>query len=351
MTAAISAKTQNLAAFSDYKNYFFVFDDGKIMQEEYMPVKSFQVGGNAIAYIDNSNSFKVYYKGETVPLADWFMPKYVATDYLVVFALGQRLKVFDNGKTTLLANYAESYYAADSLVSFYDLLSKSFKVYYKGTIITLEDALDEPPVKNFKTGDNILAYVNHINEFKIFYRGASFTQTTIDEPLPYEAGKNIVAYYDERYPGFRAFYKGSTYDLEGFPPKSMVAADDMVAYIALNGELKVFYDGKITTIASFEPSFYKVEDSIIVFTEQNYFKAFYKGKIYTLENYTPSDFHIDFNTIAYLDQQGRLKAFYNGQVVVIANEKINQFDLYRNVITYKIFNNNYVYYKSKIYNP
>lgn len=348
MATAISNKAQNLAAFSDYKNYFFVFDSGKITQAEYNPVKSFQVGGNAIAYMDNTSNFKVYYMGEKIELDIGYVTKYFATDNLVVFASGQKLNVFDSGKTTLLTYYAESYNVTDSIVSFYDLPSKSFRVYYKGRISMLEDALDEPPVKNFKTGDNILAYLNHVNEFKIFYRGVSFTQLTVDEQLPYEAGKNIVAYYDEN-SGFKVFYKGNTYDLEGFAPKSMTGGDDMMAYVAQTGEFKVFYDGKQTTLASFEPTYYKVEDSIIVYTDLNYFKVFYKGKTYTIENYIPSDFHIDFNTIAYLDQQGRLKAFYNGQIITVANEKINEFELYRNVITYKIINNNYVYYKSKIY--
>ncbi len=348
MVPLTTLNAQNLGVYSDYKNYFFVFDDGKITQAEYLPVQSFKVGGNAIAYIDNSSNLKVVYKGEVTTLADGLVSKYLASDYLVSYSTNQALKVFDSGKTVKLTNFAESYSTGDSLVAFYDSQAKSFKVYYRGEIILLENDMLEPPVKNFKTGDNIFAYVNYLDQFKLFYRGEIIKVKTSNRPLPYEAGKNIVAYYDDTY-NFKAFYNGLTYDLETFQPKSFVAGDDMVAYVDNNEQLKVFYDGEIKTISSFAPVFYKVEDSLLVYNEANRFKVFYKGTIFTLENYIPTNYRIDFNTLVYLDQQGRLKAFYNGQSVLITNVSVDQFELYRNVITYKVSNSNHVYCKSKIY--
>ena len=52
--------SQNLSAYNDYRNYFQAFDNGEFRQIDYLPVKSFQVGGAAIAYVDNSNEFRIY---------------------------------------------------------------------------------------------------------------------------------------------------------------------------------------------------------------------------------------------------------------------------------------------------
>src|SRR5688572_17426516 len=53
-----------LAAYTDYRGYFHVFDKGVYHQLEYLPVKSYKVGGNAVAYVDNTNELQIYYNGE-----------------------------------------------------------------------------------------------------------------------------------------------------------------------------------------------------------------------------------------------------------------------------------------------
>lgn len=100
---------QSLSAYQDYRNYFFVFDDGQTLQQEFLPIESFKVGGNSVAYVDNTKGFKIYYKSKTYPIDEGIISDYQATDNLVGFAAGKRLGVFDNGKTTVLSNLAYTY--------------------------------------------------------------------------------------------------------------------------------------------------------------------------------------------------------------------------------------------------
>lgn len=348
VSCCLSLKSQGLAAYSDYKNYFFVFDSGTTTSAEYLPVQSFQVGGRAVAYIDNTDNLKACSQGKIIKLSDGIISKYEASDYLVTFSIYQMLSVFDGGKTSMLSQFAEYYSTGDSLVAFYDNRNKKFNIYYNGAITMLEDGMTQTPVQNFKMGDNLFAYVNYLNEFRVFYRGESTKLMTINRTLPYEAGKNVLAYCNDSY-GFSVFYKGANYDLETFQPKAFVAGDDMVAYVTMNDELKVFYDGKTQLLCSFEPPFYKLTDSLLVYNEGGKFKTFYKGDVYTLENYIPTSYLVDFNTIAYLDQQGRLKTFSGGKTSLITNSRIDEFKLYRNVITYRIYNDNFIYYNAKVY--
>src|SRR5690349_7360922 len=79
-----NAKAQNLAAYTDYRNYFNVFDNGIFVPLEYLPVKSFKIGGAAIPYVDNTGEMQIYYNGNKFHqtyASDSL--SYFATDYLV----------------------------------------------------------------------------------------------------------------------------------------------------------------------------------------------------------------------------------------------------------------------------
>jgi len=75
---------QQLAAYHDNQGRFFIFDDGKIIQAEYLPVQNFSVGGRCILYTDNRNNLKMYYQGNLSTLEVNNPGKFEALDYLSV---------------------------------------------------------------------------------------------------------------------------------------------------------------------------------------------------------------------------------------------------------------------------
>ncbi len=348
LTSCFYLKAQDLAAFVDYKNYFCIFDNGARTEAEYLPVKSFQVGGNTIAYIDNNENLRIYYKGAIATLSENTITKYTATDYLLTFSTFKVLDVFEGGKRTTLSNFASQYSTGDSLVAFYDERNMAYNIYYKGSVTLLESGSLNSPLQSFQMGDNIFAYVNYLNQFRLFYRGKTITLASSSLTLPYAAGKNIVAYVNPDY-GFTLFHKWLIYNLETFQPKSFAVGDDLTAYVTSNDLFKVYYEGTSRVLCQYEPPFYKVTDSLLVYNEGERFKVFYRGTVYTLENYIPADYRIDFNTIAYLDQQGKLKIFQNGKTAFVTNSAVDNYELYRNVISYRILNRNYMYYHSTSY--
>ncbi len=54
---------QPLAEYVDIQNQLMVWDHGMVHKVDYMPPNSIKTGRVAIPYLDNSNSFKIYYKG------------------------------------------------------------------------------------------------------------------------------------------------------------------------------------------------------------------------------------------------------------------------------------------------
>ncbi|HET8963802.1 MAG TPA: hypothetical protein VFM99_07890, partial [Chitinophagales bacterium] len=258
-------KGQNTAAYTDYKNYFYAFDGGPNIELESQPVKSYKVGGNAVAYVNGTDNFRVYYKGETYDLLSIFPQSYQATDNLVVYYRDGILNVFDNGKKTLLSGYTSSYKAGDSIVGFFDMNNSILRVYSHGQVKDLENILGrEVDSIKFEVGDNIMAYVNAADQFKIFYQ-EHILNLESNSPSSFQAGKNIVAYVDGYTQNFKIFYNGMSYTIENMPPASYHIGDDMVAYVSNTGDFKIFYRGQLLKASSFAPVFYDVQDNVMVF--------------------------------------------------------------------------------------
>ena len=325
---------QSLAAYTDYKNYFFAFDNGPNIQLESQRITSYKVGGNAIAYVNGVDNFRAYYNGESYDLLSISPEKYDACDNYVVFYRNMALNVFDNGKRSLLSGNTTSYAVGDSMVAFYDLNSGYLRAYYNGQTQDIEGiyGMDPDSVK-FKVGDNIMAYVNSANQFKIYYHERILNLESY-APTTFKVGKNIVAYQDAYTQVFKIFYNGMNYTVETTAPTSFIVGDDMVAYVNNTGDFKVFYQGQLSKIASYAPTFYDATDNVLIYFDGKYFTAFYKGKVTTLETYVPTTIQKDYNTVAYIDRSGYLQALYNGKQQRISEEKVTTFELTGDVLKY-----------------
>lgn len=330
-----SSSSQNLSAFTDYRNYFYVFDDGIQYQAEYMPVKGYKVGGAGVGYIDNVDNFKVFYKGKAYHISDIPPASYAATDNIVVYYRDKILYVFDNGTTTRLPGWVLNYVVGDSIVGYFDENSGYYKIYYNGAVKNLPDVIKVNNPVGFVAGDNIIAYTDISNNFKAYYRGRVHDLGT-NNVSGYACGANIIGYYDNYNQAYKVFYEGTIATMENLPPKSMQVGDNLIAYVDANGSFKIFYMGNVFTISSFEPDFYSVTDNIVLYgTAGVSFTVFYKGVIYPLERNLPTNYQIDLNSVAYIDTYGYLKLFNNKQTKQVSNIRVTDYTLTKNVLQFK----------------
>ena len=130
---------QNITAFSDYQQHFYVFDKGVSTRHEYQPVKSYKSGGRCLAYVDNLGKFKIYFNGETEEIERYNIGNYSVTENLVVYKVDQELMVFDNGRVKSLAYYPAFYGVGDSMIAYLDRNTKYLKAYYNGQVIPIAD--------------------------------------------------------------------------------------------------------------------------------------------------------------------------------------------------------------------
>src|SRR5437867_4463338 len=130
-----------IAAYTDYRGYFHVFDNGVFHQLEYLPVKSFKAGGNAVAYVDNTNELQIYYNGEKYHQVYASYLTYYVNENVVAYTVGSIAYVFERGKTQVISYHCNQLYVGDNIVAWYDDSNYNFGIYMNGSANTLEASL------------------------------------------------------------------------------------------------------------------------------------------------------------------------------------------------------------------
>lgn len=332
------------------QNQVMVWDRGIIRKVDYLPPVEMKIGRCAIPYLDNSRSFKVYFGGGVRKLNAGFTNEFKISDNLIAFKNSNTLKVFDKGTVTKLSTFCEEYYLGDSVLLFFDGVRSEYKAYYNGEVYPIEGFLAGKALEVIKVTDNIAAYDNYANQFRIFYGGKIIAQENY-AVNSFEVGRSTVGYIDINRL-LKVFHDGNTFVLEDFPPISYQVGDNVAAYVSTDGYFKVFYGDSIHQVGFFTPSEYRVIDNMVAYRDQSgYFKVFYRGQTYTLESYYPESFVMHYHSIAYVNQIGMLRLFTEGKTYDVTNAPLESWDLTYDVLKYQIGKNMFrVYYKGMEYN-
>jgi hypothetical protein len=342
---------QQLAAFNDNLQKFWAFDGGTFQQLEYLEIQDYQVGGYLIAYIDNGSRLKMYRNGEIKTLLTGAPIKYTATDYLLGYSLYEQLNVYDNGQAIVLSTQCDGYEVRDSLIGWHNRIQQTIQIYYDGNIYTIEDGLIYNPLDSYRMGVNTAVYVqSSTQQLKLFYQGEIIILDDFVEDISYEAGRDIVAFIDSPDQSFNVFYKGEILSVETFKPKSYKVGDEILAYVDNLGRLKYFNNGMVKEVSTYEPQFYDVVDNVLVFEEQGFLKTVCNDELYIIERYIPQPYIIDWNTVAYLDENSFVKIFQNCESKAITFEKVNEINVIRDLVIFvEGINKTKIYFMGQIF--
>jgi hypothetical protein len=351
----LCVQAQPLAAYVNLQNQVIVWDDGAVRKIDYLTPISMKVGRTAIPYLDNSRSFKIYYGGGVRTVNIGFTNEYHVSDNLVAFLNARSLNVFDNGVVKNLSGLTQSFQLGDSILLFHDGVRNEFKAYYDGTVYPIENFLAGNAIDAVKVSDNIAAYDNYANQFRIFFHGNIIAQEDY-AVSSFDVGRNTVAYIDINRQ-FKIFHNGQTIVAEDFPPENFAVGDNVVAYVSNDGYFKIFYADSIRTIGFFRPD-YRVGDNVVAYRDGGgYFRAFYKGDITTLESYYPGNYVVQYNSLAYVNRANVLRLFTEGEVYDVSTMFNNEaqsgqesWQLAYDVLKYRVGLNLFkVYYKGTEY--
>jgi len=349
LVASHSVFSQGIAAYTDYRKAFQVFDRGIFQQLEYLPVKSFQAGGNSLAYVDGTGEFQIYYNGKKYhQLYATEQFSYYTSNYLTAYKVGTVLYVFENGKTQKISFFCNQFFVGDSLVAYYDDSNYNLGVYYNGSNAPVESSLLASP-QTVRAGSNILAYVNQSGYFKVFYHG-EVIDVDVNTPVSFDVGRDVVAFVDGYDKYFHLFYKGQTAQVDNNIPQSYKIGFGIMAYVDYDGNFRIFNNGATRRLLSQKPDFYDVKGNMIVYGYNSEFRTFENGESKLIDDIMPKEYQLSTDGVAYVDVDGVLKFYNHGKLYVVSHETVSKYYVNNEVVWYLVGTNTWkVFYNGVNY--
>lgn len=338
---------QSTCAYTDFNKHFIVFDNGTFRQIEFQEVRSYSIGTNTIAYVDNGGSLKAYHNHVSYDVSP-SVTDYTTTDNLCAFQVGSQLYVFDRGLKKMLTAFAGSFQIGDSIVAFIDTNKHFFSVYYNGQITPLADIIVGNDAQ-FWLGSNTVAFTDMHDVMHLICSGKHYEIFNVIDKIDVHLGRNIGAFVDHSDGLFRIFYNGEMHQIEQFAPKSFKCGYESVAYINDMENFKLFANGEIHDISGFAPDMYDINRNHLVYSIQNEFFAYIDGQSVLIENYVPSDYNLNGNILTYIDQNNYLCIYDNGEKQILSYN-VNEYQCSGNVVIFNEgLNTTKIYYNGKIY--
>jgi hypothetical protein len=151
------------------------------------------------------------------------MSQYQVTTDFVFMINSTTLHVYDGENDQFLIRGFTSYFVADSIIGFEDVLARKYFLYTNGVIFPLVDDIVHNPIQVVAAGDNIVCYKSADDSFRIFYHNQYYTLRSIYADSV-KASKNIVAYTDHYDDLLRIFFRDHEIIPEKFPVTDLLMA-------------------------------------------------------------------------------------------------------------------------------
>ena len=256
--------------------------------------------------------------------------------------------VFDNGKTTQLEHLGASEYAIGDKCVVYIDNNNHFKAYCNGKVYTVSQS-----VTDYKLTDNVCAY-KVADQLYVFDNGEKKLLSI--NVKRYDAGDNIVVFFDEIDQMLKAYYHGEIIDMEDAlsdaPLYNFKVTDNIAAYLDNKNYLKVFVNGKVEEVIYYSSKIrYAVGGDLLVYVDQadNTFYVYDKGEVIPLESFPPKSYKLGDGFVAYIDNAGTFKFYRDSYKETILNFEPSFYQVKDNLIIYSERDYFYVYYNNRSY--
>lgn len=247
-----SIATDSMVGYYDgYQKMYYVYyngstyalDDVLNYKSDILSRENAAIGKNMLLYVNSYKKLRVMYLGNF----------YELTDYTenVKFDAGLNICVYNNSTQT------------------------KWRTYCNGLEYDLEDIM---PL-SYKLGDGMVAYVDNVNNFKVFYHD-KIIELLSYAPANYDVADSIIQFNDN-VNNWYVFEGGIKTKLENYVPQKIKMNCSTLAYIDQLGHLKVFQNGELKTLSIERVTDFNVYGNVVQYTlGENDYKIYWHGTTY-----------------------------------------------------------------------
>ena len=159
---------RDIIAYMDIPDQAFnVFFRGEVTQLETFQPRSFQVGDEILAYVDNLGKLKYFENGEVKTISSYEPKFYNVEDKVLIFEEQGFLKTVCNGQVYIVERYIPQPYKIDWNTIAYLDQSSFVKAFQNCEPVTIS----YEKVKEISMIRNLIIYVLGINKTMIYFNG------------------------------------------------------------------------------------------------------------------------------------------------------------------------------------
>ena len=340
LCSSTTSWSQDVLPMLDFNNLMKSFENGIFRSIGLQPVREFKAGDNVVGYYNYRNNLMVHNGGNPEQLAN-VEADYRVSDFLLTWNIATTLNLWDNGEQRTLTYQVGDYIVKDSLVVFQDLRYNTVSVYYNGQVYPLITSSVELNMPEF-VGENILAFRDNGNFYKVFWRGKIYELDVWHKPYIFRGGTDMMAFNDPINGTFAIFENGQFLDVENFHVNEYKVGNGLVAYENQNGDLLMYQNGKITQLSNFGASTWEVRDNVVYWVENARAFAYIDGQKIEVAKYEPKEFALKNSTLAFRNLMGGVSAVQDGKIIEITNQLDAPFEIHGNSVLVELFNKSYI---------
>lgn len=331
--------------FVDFNNWFRCVENEEFKYIELQQIKSYEAGDNLVAYLDIRGNLKVYANGVKTELSNQNL-NYKISDNLLAWNIGTTLLMWDGTTKKALNYFAGEYIVKDNLVIYLDTRYNTITAHVNGRDYPLQTATTTLSLTNSaKIGENILAYADNGNIFRIFYEGNTYEVGVWYGDIDFQSGTDIVAFNDPTTRTFAVFDKGAFVDVEQQWVRKYRSGRGFIVYEDVNNNLMLYQNGEKTQLSSF-PGNWEVKDDIVVYENNGFTYTWVNGITTMAANYRLEEYKVKNGTLVFTTMIGGVSAVVNGKVVELTNLQNSEYEIYGNSILVKLMNSSYIIYQN-----
>lgn len=221
--------SDSLVIYEDTRyNTMNVFYEGKIIQLYQMtgdlevPVK---IGDNTIAFKDNGDYYKVFWRGQIYELGVW--------------------------------SQGIDFSASKNMICFNDPTHRSFAVFENGEFLDVEQQY----VKSYKAGWDFCAYED-LNGNLFHYSAGKKEQLSNFSASYWDVHDNMIVWSENSF--YFTFFEGKKIQLTNYKPADLLIKNNIVAFRNQMGGVSAFIDGKLHEITTQPNAKYQIFGNLIL---------------------------------------------------------------------------------------
>jgi hypothetical protein len=201
------------------------------------------VGDNIVAFKDNGDVYRIFYKGQLYEFGVWMDP--------IKFAAGT------------------------NVVCFNDPTMNTFAIFENGEFLDVEPQF----AKTYKAGKNFIAYEDINGNLMYYSKGNKVTLSEF--PKMYDVMDNVVYFVENMY--VYTYYMGKKTLVCNYIPKDYKIKNDVIAFRNLMGGVSAFIDGRLVELTTQQDSEYEISgNSILVKLFNRSYLVYTNGQTYQM---------------------------------------------------------------------